>query len=952
MRHKGRAPIAGLRRTISCVPDEHEVPNNEIESVPEKDSWALAGRDSELEFIAECITGPRCVVLAGPAGVGRTRLAREALEAAGRSGRPTRWVGATSAAAAIPLGAFAHLIPAVETASDPLALLQRASCAIAEDSEQQLVIGIDDAHVLDELSVTLVHQLALTGAVSIVLTVRTGEPVPDPMVTLWKDGLADRLELVPLRRAEADRLVTGVLGGVVDSRTSERLWHASLGNPLFLRELVEGGYQTATLRMQDGVWRWEGSMDPTPRLHEIVAVKLGGLGADERAGLELLATGEPLGLGRLAGLTTPGVVAALERSGLVIVENSGWRAQARLAHPVYGAVVRAQLPEADACQLRRRLAHAHLPWQRHDDLLRAGTLLLDSDQPNTDAGLLADAAGQACAGLDHDLAARMARAAVDGAGGVRARLALQEALRWQGRPDEAERVAAEAEPLVTEVSDRYRLIVVRALNLFFGQGRLVAGEAMLREAAAAAQPQVAASLRAIGGVLAFFAGRPREAAEFGRDISAAAGSAQFWAAGAGGIGLAALGRSTEALTAVAAGWAALDECAVTADPAEPEVGMVRLVLAHAEMSALLFAGRIRDAQTRATELHTWCLKQPAWAGDGVAAAHIGWSELAAGHPRTAIRWLSEAAACLGRRDPGGCLQLCAALLAQAYALLGDGAAAKRVLDGTAPPHLGPRHPAHHLGVFEPEILLAEAWVAAADGQLSHSADRAIRAASVAAELGQPATQAHALHTAVRLGGAGEAAESLRRLADDSASPLVAAYRRHADAAASGAGGALDEVATEFDALGAVLLAAEAAAHASAAHERAGGRRRAAASATRAAALARACEAARTPAFQRLAPPPLTSREDEVADLVVQGMNNQAIAKQLVLSVRTVEAHLAHAYAKLGIRSRTELAGVLARPGGPTRGGAALALTGTSLGDRDGEDCAVRGERIHRQAYRG
>ncbi|MGH8922179.1 MAG: helix-turn-helix transcriptional regulator, partial [Actinomycetes bacterium] len=458
-------------------------------------------------------------------------------------------MGATSVAAAIPLGAFAHLIPAVEATSDPLALLQRASCSIAEGSERGLVIGIDDAHVLDELSVTLVHQLALTGVVSIVLTVRTGEPVPDPVVTLWKDGLADRLELQPLPRPEMDRLVTEVLGGVVDSRTGEQLWRLSRGNALFLRELVEGGYQTGALRPREGVWRWEGSMDPTPRLHEIVAAKLGGLDADERAALELLATGEPLGLGRLAGLTNPGVVAALERSGLVIVENSGWRAQAWLAHPIYGAVVRDQLPEADACQLRRRLAHAYLPWQRHDDLLRAGTLLLDSDEPSTNADLLADAAGRACAALDHDLAVRMARTAVDGASGVRARLAWQEALRWQGKPDEAEQVAAATEPLVTEARDRYRLVVVRALNLFFGKGRLPAAEVMLREAAADAEPPTATSLRAIGGVLAFFAGRPREAAEFTQELSASAGSAQIWASGAAGMGLAACDRGTEALAA-------------------------------------------------------------------------------------------------------------------------------------------------------------------------------------------------------------------------------------------------------------------------------------------------------------------------------------------------------------------------------------------------------------------
>ncbi|HEX2297209.1 MAG TPA: AAA family ATPase, partial [Pseudonocardiaceae bacterium] len=365
------------------------------------DSWTFVGRDSELRFIAERLDEVRSVVVAGSAGVGKTRLVREALTAARQQGRATRWVAGTSAAAAIPLGAFAHLLPALDAVSDPFALLQCAAAALAEGAGERLVVGIDDAHLLDELSVTLVHQLALTRAVCLVLTVRTGEPAPDPVVTLWKDGLADRLELQPLPRAEADRLVAAVLGGVVDSRTSERLWNASHGNALFLRELVEGGHQTGRLQQQEGVWRWAGRMEPTPRLREIVQTQLGGLGPDERAALELLATGEPLGLGHLTNLTTAEVVAMLERRGLVLVENSGWRAQVRLAHPIYVAVVRDQLPEADACQLRRKLAEAYLPWQRHDDLLRAGSLLLDSDEPGANAPLLAEAAVRANLALDH-----------------------------------------------------------------------------------------------------------------------------------------------------------------------------------------------------------------------------------------------------------------------------------------------------------------------------------------------------------------------------------------------------------------------------------------------------------------------------------------------------------------------------------------------------------------------
>jgi DNA-binding CsgD family transcriptional regulator len=53
---------------------------------------------------------------------------------------------------------------------------------------------------------------------------------------------------------------------------------------------------------------------------------------------------------------------------------------------------------------------------------------------------------------------------------------------------------------------------------------------------------------------------------------------------------------------------------------------------------------------------------------------------------------------------------------------------------------------------------------------------------------------------------------------------------------------------------------------------------------------------------------LTPTEGRVADLVAEGHSNKEVADALFVSVRTVEANLTRIYAKLGIRSRTELAG--------------------------------------------
>jgi len=56
----------------------------------------------------------------------------------------------------------------------------------------------------------------------------------------------------------------------------------------------------------------------------------------------------------------------------------------------------------------------------------------------------------------------------------------------------------------------------------------------------------------------------------------------------------------------------------------------------------------------------------------------------------------------------------------------------------------------------------------------------------------------------------------------------------------------------------------------------------------------------------------------LCELAAAGLRNAEVAARLFLSTKTVEANLSHAYRKLGIRSRTQLAAQLAAGGkGPT-----------------------------------
>ncbi|MGH9005014.1 MAG: AAA family ATPase, partial [Acidimicrobiia bacterium] len=216
------------------------------------------------------------VMIAGPAGVGKTRLALETLRLAEAAGMATARVTATRAAGSLPFGALAPLLPAThhgETGGvdDRADLLRRSAAALVERAEgRRLALLVDDAHLLDDASATLVHQLAATGAAVVLATVRSGEPAPDPIVGLWKDGLVERLEVDGLDFEAVEEPISTVLGGPADRAAVAHLAVHCEGNVLFLRELVVGAVHDGVLHDDGGIWRLTGPLAPTDRLVELV----------------------------------------------------------------------------------------------------------------------------------------------------------------------------------------------------------------------------------------------------------------------------------------------------------------------------------------------------------------------------------------------------------------------------------------------------------------------------------------------------------------------------------------------------------------------------------------------------------------------------------------------------------------------------------------------------------
>jgi DNA-binding CsgD family transcriptional regulator len=832
-------------------------------------SWPLVGREDELGAIGTRLDEGSGVVVAGPPGVGKTRLAAEAADLARARGCAVEWVRATRSAASIPLGAFAGLGPA-GGGVEVLAALRRA--LVERAGGRRLVLCADDAHLLDDASAALVHQLAAAGEASVVATVVAGAPTPDAIRALWKDELCARVELGQLARGDVARLLGAALGGPLDGRSLDALWRLTLGNPLYLRELARHGGFTES----GGSWSWSGEV-PDGTLAELVGLRLEGLSVPEREALELVAAGGPLGTA-MAGAD------ALEARGLVERRADGRRRTVDIAHPLYAEVVRARLAPSRLEALYGRLADALAATgaRRRDDALRLAVWRLEGG--GGDPALLARGAALALAAFDAGLAERLARVAGS-------RLELGRALAAAGRAEEAAAVLAEIE--ARDDAERAAVAVAAARNLLWGLDRGDEADAVLRRAeAVVANPSLRHELAALRVRLVAASGRSAEALASAVPLLREAGMpapAQLHAVLAATEGLLATGRC-EAAIALASGWLPAARRHEQVMPqAEPVLDSMRGL-------ALRLAGRLAEATTATERTYAIAVAQRSAQTLAIEASLLGLVWLVRGRVRTAARFGREGAALLRAADASGMRALAWATVAQAAAQAGDGEEAARAAAELHGASLGNKG-------FEPELGLARAWAAAATGEVSLARSHAREAADLARSRGQDAYEVRCLHELGRLGE--PAAERLAALAprvEGAFAPLAAAH------AAARDGAALAGVAEGFAALGAMLVAAEAAAAAAAAFRGEGREASARAAAARAGVLLGECEGAHL--HSAVAAEALTDREREIALLAARGLTSRDIAERLVLSVRTVDNHLQRVYRKLGVSRRQDLSGLI------------------------------------------
>ncbi|SCF08411.1 regulatory protein, luxR family [Micromonospora coriariae] len=341
---------------------------------------AIVGRDEVFDQAWRLLSQPGPVLLEGPAGIGKTELWRALVAHATRAGWLVLSCAPTEAESELPYAALADLLHPLADRVTELPRPQRIAAevvllsgdaheavdvrvvgaatrslleaATAANSHPTVLLAVDDAPWLDRPSErALRYALRRVAGLATLLSRRRGQgPADDVPLGLGAGhvgGPVRRVEVPPLDVGALHHVLRGQLGVTLSRPMLVRVAREAAGNPLLAIEVVR-----AVQRLP----RQPSPGDDLPvaaSMHHLLADVLAGLPPASRTAVRLAAL---LTVPTLADLAGAGVsTAALdapEEAGLIVVTPNG----VRFTHPVYAAAVRAGIPPGVRRRLHRQLA--------------------------------------------------------------------------------------------------------------------------------------------------------------------------------------------------------------------------------------------------------------------------------------------------------------------------------------------------------------------------------------------------------------------------------------------------------------------------------------------------------------------------------------------------------------------------------------------------------------------
>ena len=898
----------------------------------------IVGRERELAALDDFLREPGALLLTGEPGIGKTTLWEAGIQSARTRGLRVLAARPSGAEAELAFATLTDLLEDVESgALADLPAPQRRALEVAllrvepeaEPAEpraiglgflnalrvlsaaEPLLVAIDDVQWLDaasEEALAFAARRLGDAAVGFLLTKRADSV--SPLETALTPGT---LAVAPLSLGATRRVLYERLGLSVSRRVLRQVVDSAGGNPLFAVELGRTLAERGSPEIGEDI-------EAPEALEDLVGARVARLPDDQHRLLLAVALSSDLRLPQLAAIAEPGTIDDALDAGLLVVD----RDRVRASHPLLGAAARLRSRASERRELHLALAGAVAPERR------ALHLALTADRPDAAlAATVADAAVRAEARTAAEEAAALAQHAL--------RLTPPRA------PERTERLLALGHYLIV-AGEHERVTELLAPEIDSLPAGAARARAHLLLANGGAIETVADHDRQVDQAFAESEDHPglRAQAVAMRTTSTVLarieriGAAEAWAADALPAAREA-GAAIEREVLTALGWARVlrgrpvDDLVDRFHAASDAPAYTYQSVDRPAAVRLTWRGDVEGARTALGAL----LRNADERGEAVAYAAVRLNlcelHLRSGDCTAAARLLDE----WGQSGDdmlllGPHYQRCRALLAAIRGLPGEVEewAAKTIADAQAAGIAWDDLDAHrarglaalrsgdpagalenlrpvweHMqreGVDDPGVFpvapdLVDAL--AETGERDEALALIGRLTELAAEQDHP--WAHA--TAERCG-------AVVALAADT-------YDADAAAALERASGAYEELGLGFDAARSLLSLGRSQRRfkkwgaARSALERAAARFDTL-EATGWAELARE-ELGRVGARRPAPSGDLTPTEKRVVELAVEGRSNKEIARILFVTVHTVEVHLSHSYAKLGVRSRTQLAGRLA-----------------------------------------
>lgn len=277
----------------------------------------LVGRDAERADLVEAVVGGRHLLIEGPAGVGKSRIAEEVVSAPELRHRALDRLLACAGTSEVALAAMLPLIAGRVTHDGLGSQLEwyLGRWRSRRNSASPTLVWLDDAHHLDEVSAALIRQAVTSGDIQLFGTARVDEAVPDDLVALLVDGTVGRVHLLPLDPAASRRLATLCTPTPTSATRAERIARLAAGYPLFVRELALSPDP--------------GTLPPDGPGRAVLRARLDRLPAGVRRAAELVALAQPVPAALLEHRAHQ--LEVLRRDGLLVTHEVDL---VRLDHPL------------------------------------------------------------------------------------------------------------------------------------------------------------------------------------------------------------------------------------------------------------------------------------------------------------------------------------------------------------------------------------------------------------------------------------------------------------------------------------------------------------------------------------------------------------------------------------------------------------------------------------------